>query len=95
MATKEKHLAAAQKFLQKNNLTRAIREYEQIVELDGRDFRSRQKLAELYSQTGEAEKALGQYEQVARYYADHAFYLKAIAVYKQMQKLSLPVANTP
>jgi tetratricopeptide (TPR) repeat protein len=88
VATKEKHLAAAQKFLQKNNLTRAIREYEQIVELDGRDFRSRQKLAELYSQTGEAEKALGQYEQVARYYADHAFYLKAIAVYKQMQKLS-------
>ncbi|MBN2644136.1 MAG: tetratricopeptide repeat protein [Desulfuromonadaceae bacterium] len=86
--SKEKILAAAQKHLQKNNLARAIKEYEKLLELDPKDYRSRQKLAELYSRTGSTEEALTHYENVAGYYADHAFYLKAIAVYKQMQKMA-------
>lgn len=88
MANKEKILATAQKYLQKNNLSRAVKEYAKVVELDGKDVRSRQKLAELYSRTGQIEDALKQYEVVAGYYADNTFYLKAIAVYKQMQKLA-------
>ncbi|MCA1796581.1 MAG: tetratricopeptide repeat protein, partial [Geobacteraceae bacterium] len=37
---------------------------------------------------GEVDKAITHYEKVAAYYAEHAFYLKAIAVYKQMQRLA-------
>ncbi len=87
MANKEKLLETAQKFLQKNQLAKAIKQYGKILELDEKDFRCRQKLAELYSRKGEVDKALSHYEKVAAYYADHAFYLKAIAVYKQMQRL--------
>jgi len=88
VAKKEKLLETAQKFLQKNQLARAIKQYEKILELDGKDFRCRQKLAELYSRKGEVDKALTHYEKVAAYYAEHAFYLKVIAVYKQMQRLA-------
>jgi len=87
VANKDKILATAQKCLQKNNLTRAIKEYLKVVEIDSRDVRSRQKLAELYSRTQKVEEALSHYEVVANYYADNTFYLKAIAVYKQMQRL--------
>ncbi|MDY0190398.1 MAG: tetratricopeptide repeat protein [Desulfuromonas sp.] len=87
MSNKEKLLAAAQKFLQKNNLTRAIKEYLKVIELDPKDVRSRQKLAELYSRTSQVEQAITQYAAVASYYSENTFYLKAIAVYKQMQKL--------
>jgi tetratricopeptide (TPR) repeat protein len=88
VANKDKILAAAQKHLQKNNLARAIKEYQKVLKIDERDVRSRQKLAELYSRLGKAEEALKEYETVAAYYSDNTFYLKAIAVYKQMQKLN-------
>ncbi|MCD6527350.1 MAG: tetratricopeptide repeat protein [Desulfuromonas sp.] len=88
MANKDKILAAAQKQLQKNNIPRAIKEYRKVLEIDAKDVRSRQKLAELYGRSGNADDALKEYETVAAYYADNTFYLKAIAVYKQMQKLA-------
>lgn len=87
MANKDKILATAQKHLQKNNLNRAIKEYLKVVEIDSKDVRSRQKLAELYSRTQQIDEALSHYEHVASYYADNTFYLKSIAVYKQMQRL--------
>ena len=87
MANKDKILATAQKFLQKNNLSRAIKEYLKVIAIDSKDVRSRQKLAELYSRSKNIEEALTHYEVVAAYYADNTFYLKAIAVYKQMQRL--------
>jgi tetratricopeptide (TPR) repeat protein len=88
VANKEKLLTTAQKFLQKNQLAKAIKQYEKALSLDDKDFRCRQKLAELYSRKGEVDKAITHYEKVASYYAEHAFYLKAIAVYKQMQRLA-------
>ncbi|WP_321531088.1 tetratricopeptide repeat protein [uncultured Desulfuromonas sp.] len=87
MANKDKILATAQKYLQKNNLARAVKEYLKVLKIDERDVRSRQKLAELYSRLGKTEEALAEYETVAAHYAENTFYLKAIAVYKQMQKL--------
>ncbi|MDY0292114.1 MAG: hypothetical protein RBR02_07230 [Desulfuromonadaceae bacterium] len=87
MAKKEKLLATAQKCLQKNQVARAIKLYEKALSLDEKDFRCRQKLAELYSRNGEVDKATTHYEKVATHYEEHTFYLKAIAVYKQMQRL--------
>jgi tetratricopeptide (TPR) repeat protein len=84
---KEKLLASAQKSLQKGQVAKAIKDYRKIVESDPRDVRNRQKLAELYVRAQKPEDALEHYESVASYYADNGFYLKAIAVYKQMQRV--------
>ena len=87
MSNKEKLLASAQKFLQKGQIARAIKDYQKLLELDPRDVRIRQKLAELYSRDRRTEEALEAYEAVAKHYTESGFYLKSIAVYKQMQKI--------
>jgi tetratricopeptide (TPR) repeat protein len=87
LSKKEKLLAAAQKNLLKGQIGKAIKDYEKIVEADTKDIRNRQKLAELYSRNQMPEKALETYEGVAKHYVENGFFLKALAVYKQMQKV--------
>ncbi|MEZ4485302.1 MAG: hypothetical protein R2864_12190 [Syntrophotaleaceae bacterium] len=87
MSKKEKLLAAAQKNLLKGQIVKAIKDYEKIVEADAKDIRNRQKLAELYSRADMSEKSLETYEAVAKHYEGNGFLLKAMAVYKQMQKV--------
>ena len=84
---KDKFLESAQKFIAKGQIDRAIRDYEQVVALDPNDIRHRQKLAELLVRANRNLEAIGEYETIGKYYADNGFYLKAIAVYKQIQKL--------
>lgn len=93
MSNKDKLLASAQKNLQKGQVAKAIKDYQQIVGLDPKDIRNRQKLAELFCRAGMNAEALGEYGAVAAYYGDNGFYLKAIAVYKQMQKLDPELVN--
>lgn len=87
LSNKEKLLESAQKFLAKGQIARAIKDYQKVVELDPKDIRSRQKLAELYSRARMIPEAVDALEGIAKYYTDNGFYLKAIAVYKQMQRL--------
>lgn len=86
MTKKEKYLDNAQKFLVKGQLDRAIREYEQAVALDPKDIRVRQKFAELLMRVNRKDDAIREFEVIGKYYADNGFYLKAIAVYKQIQR---------
>lgn len=88
MATnKDKLLESAQKNLSKKQYLKAIKDFVKIVEMEPGDIRSRQKLAELYVRTSKSAEAYEQYEAIAKYYSSNGFYLKAIAIYKQMQRL--------
>jgi tetratricopeptide (TPR) repeat protein len=87
LSNREKLLASAQKSLQKGQISKAIQDYQKIVQIDPRDWRNRQKLAELYCRANMAREAFDVYQAVARSFTENGFYLKAIAVYKQMQKL--------
>ncbi|HEX9024037.1 MAG TPA: tetratricopeptide repeat protein [Geobacteraceae bacterium] len=86
-AKKDKLIEGAQKFIAKGQIDRAIREYEQIVALDPEDIRQRQKLAELLVRVNQKEAAISEYETISKQYSNKHFYLKAIAVHKQIQKL--------
>ncbi len=88
MATKkEKLIEGALKFIAKGQIDRAIREFEQIVAIDPDDIRQRQKLAELLVKVNQKEAAIAHYETISKQYSGKHFYLKAIAVHKQIQKL--------
>ncbi len=87
MVNKEKLLANAQKFISKGQISKAVSEYETLVGAFPKDVRNRQKLAELLSRDKREEEALKEYEAVASHYTETGFYLKAIAVFKQMQKI--------
>lgn len=87
MSNKEKLLESAQKFLAKGQLPKAIGEYQKLVESFPKDYRNRQKLAELLSRERRNDEAQPHYEAVAKNFTETGFYLKAIAIYKQMQKI--------
>jgi tetratricopeptide (TPR) repeat protein len=80
-------LKDAQKYLAKGQLDRAIVEYEKMVAADPGDARSLLKLGDLYTRKGDNKGASATYRKVAARYADEGFFLKAVAVYKQILKL--------
>ncbi|MEE9614402.1 MAG: tetratricopeptide repeat protein [Thermodesulfobacteriota bacterium] len=87
MAKKEKLVEKAQKFIQKGQLDKAIIEYQAVMKLDPADVSTRLRLGDLNVKTGNKEEALKEYTEVAKVHTQKGFYLKAIAVYKQMLKL--------
>ena len=84
---KNKTIQNAQKYVQKGQLDKAIREYEKVVEADPRDVRTRLKIGDLYAKKGSIRDAADTYLQVAEAYSQQGFFLKAVAVYKQILKL--------
>jgi tetratricopeptide (TPR) repeat protein len=84
---KDKLLESAQKFILKGQLDRAVKDYRQIVALDPGDVRHRQRLAELLVRENCKKEAIAEFEQVGKHFSANDYYLKAIAVYKQIQKL--------
>ena len=85
---KDKVRAAAQKYLQKGQIDKAIREFQRLVDEAPSDVRTLLKIGDLYARKGDAEAATQTYTRVARFYADQGFFLKAVAVYKQIIKLN-------
>jgi tetratricopeptide (TPR) repeat protein len=85
---KDKLLESAQKFIAKGQFDRAIKEYEQLLSIEPANLGIRQRIADLLVRSNRKEQAIEEYTTVARNYANGAHYLKAIAVYKQIQKLT-------
>lgn len=84
---KTKLLESAQKNVLKGQYDRAIMEYRELIQLDPSDLRHRQKVAEVLAKANLKEEAIKEYSFLAKHYAESLHYLKAIAVYKQIQKL--------
>jgi len=85
--SKEKALKAANRFLQRGQVDKAIREFERLADTHDQDPRLRHKLGELYARKLRVGEALEAFKWVASHYEQGGFYLKATAVYKQMLEL--------
>ena len=85
---KDKILENAQRFVLKGQIEKAIKEYQQVVAMEPHDIRYRQRLAELLVRDNRKEEAVQQYEDIGKHYADNCYFLKAIAIYKQIQRLN-------
>src|SRR5438874_9301443 len=84
---KNKVIESATKLIAKGQFDKAIKEYQRVLELDPDDVRVLQKLAELYQKMKKQSEAADCFEKVARTYAAQGFYLKAVALYKQVLKV--------
>lgn len=87
MALKEKLIDKAQKLIQKGYLDKAIVEYRAAADADPKDITIRLRIGDLFVKTGKKTDAIKEYTEAARANAQRGFYLKAIAVYKQVLKL--------
>ncbi len=82
-----KVLETAQKYLAKSQYDKAIAEYRKLVQDDPKDVRTWLKIGDLFTRKGARQEACDTYNRVAKQYADQGFFLKAVAVYKQILKL--------
>jgi pilus assembly protein FimV len=84
---KEKVMDAARKFVDKGQVDKAVKEYLRVVKEDPQDVRVWLKIGDLYAKKGSKQEASETYLKVARFYQDQGFFLKAVAVYKQILKI--------
>jgi len=84
---KNKIIEVAGKLVAKGAYDKAIKEYQRILDVDSRDVRTLQKMGELYQKKNEPKQASSYFMRVAESYASDGFFLKAVALYKQVLKL--------
>jgi tetratricopeptide (TPR) repeat protein len=84
---KNKIIEAAAKLVAKGAYDKAIKEYRRLLEADPRDVRVLQKMGELFQKKNENEQAATYFTKVAETYSSDGFFLKAVALYKQVLKL--------
>ena len=84
---RNKVLDAARKYQSRGQYDKAIAQYKKLVDSDKRDVRSLLKIGDLHVRKGNRGAAIETYETVAGHYSTQGFFLKAIAVYKQILKL--------
>ena len=83
---KEKTLAAAQKFQDRGQYEKAIREYNKVLEAEPNDDRTMLSVARCYEGAGKQKEAGQMYGKVIQIYRDTGAYQKAIAISKQALK---------
>lgn len=84
---KDKLLEEAQKLSLRGQFDKAAKAYEQVVALEPAAINHRQKLAELLVKSGQLDAARKEFETIGKHFTKNGFNQKAIAVYKQLQKL--------
>ena len=84
---KAKVLKAAEKFLSQGKINAAIKEYRQITNHDGDDLTALNMLGDLLARAGQKDEAIACFLRIAEHYREQEFRLKAIAMYKKVEKL--------
>ena len=90
---KDKHLAAAQKYLERGSLEKALTEFQNAVKEDAKDTRTWLRMAEVHARLGQNDKATEVYQTTVDLYVEQGFFQRAVAVYKNIIKLSPEVVE--
>lgn len=85
---KEKTMRAAEKYLSQGKIPAAIKEYNHIVENDPGDYTVLNLLGDLHVRQDEKDDAIVCFTRVAEHYRAEGFALKAIAMYKKIDRLN-------
>lgn len=84
---KAKVLKAAEKFLSQGKINAAIKEYRQIIKHDEQDLTAVNMLGDLLARAGQKDEAISCFSRIAEHYREQEFRLKAIAMYRKIEKL--------
>lgn len=85
---KNKIVAEATRLVQKGQYDKAIKAYQKILAEDPREVRTLLKIGEIQQRKGDVVAAATSFNQAADIYGEQGFFLKAVAVYKQVARLT-------
>ncbi|MGO9066269.1 MAG: tetratricopeptide repeat protein [Myxococcaceae bacterium] len=85
---KNKIIEGASKLVAKGAYDKAIKEYQRVLDADPRDVRVLQKMGELFQKKNDNVQAAAFFTRVAECYSGDGFFLKAVALYKQVLRLN-------
>ncbi len=83
----------AEKAEKAGKLDQAIPLYRQLLEDNPRDWNTINKIGDLFAKIGKMREAGDEYAKVAEFYARDGFHLKAIAIWKKINKLDASVVE--
>ena len=86
-AHREKVIAAAERLVAQNRVRESIAEYEKLLSDEQFDAITLNRIGDLYARLGDVSSATEIFATVAKHYANGGFFLKAIAIYKKINKL--------
>ncbi len=84
---KVKTLSAAERYLETGKIPAAIKEYCKIVEAEPNDFTTLNILGDLHVRVGNKAAAIVCFRRMAEHYREQDFALKAIAMFKKIDRL--------
>ena len=88
MASKREALiASAEKSLQKGKPDAALKDYVKVLEETPADINILNKVGDLYVRLGRNDESIPFFLRIAEHYARDGFYVRAIAMYKKINKL--------
>ena len=78
---------AADKYIQSGKIEKALAEFEKWVAANPKDWNTIRQIGDLYARIGRNEEAIKRYAQIADYYRQDGFNVRAIATHKMILRL--------
>ena len=85
---KAKTLRAAEKYLEMGKIPAAVKEYCKVVESEPDDYSTLNILGDLHVRVGNKTEAISCFRRIADHYREQEFALKAIAMFKKIDRLA-------
>ena len=84
---RDKVIANAEKLVAKGKIEPAIKEYERLLDDNPNDVNTLNRIGDLWVRINRNDEAVKTFGKIADHYARDGFFLKAIAIYKKINKL--------
>lgn len=84
---RDKVIANAEKLVAKGKIEPAIKEYEHLLDDNPNDVNTLNRIGDLWVRINNTNEAVKTFSKIADHYAKDGFFLKAIAIYKKINKL--------
>ncbi len=84
---REQVLQSAEKLLSRGKLDQALKEYLRVLEGNPKDIATLNKVGDLYVRMNRPGDSIPFFERIADFYSKDGFFLKAIAIYKKINKI--------
>ena len=84
---REQVLQSAEKLLSRGKLDQALKEYLRVLEDNPKDISTLNKVGDLYVRMNRPSESIPYFTRIADFYSKDGFFLKAIAIFKKINKI--------